>query len=98
MTGAKISLRKPHVITRDGIEVGRICSGIQMRALFALMAQPLVTREQMMEVMWPDPDEMPDWCFSNIGAQLCKLRKNLRPAGWDIRARYGRGWVLVASA
>ena len=59
-----------------------------------LLGHREVTVELLMEVLWPDPDLMPDYWYDCLRKHLSRLRKKVRPFGWDIKNRYGFGWHL----
>lgn len=60
----------------------------------ALLAHREVGVELMVEMLWPDPDLMPDLWYRSLAVCLYKLRVKLRPFGAVIVARYGFGWRL----
>ena len=61
----------------------------------ALLSHREVTAELLMEVLWPDPDDMPDTWHDILKILLSRLRHNLRAFGWVIKNRHGFGWHLV---
>ena len=61
----------------------------------ALLGRREVTVELLMEVLWPDPDLMPDRWYEILVVQLSKLRGKLRRCGWTIAVRHGFGWRLA---
>lgn len=60
----------------------------------ALLAHREVTIELLMEVLWPDPDSMPDLWYGNLMVRMHHLRRKLEPFGWTIAVRHGFGWRL----
>ena len=66
----------------------------QARLLLALMGRPLLARDMVSEVLWPDPDLMPnEWC-NVIDMVFFRLRRKLVGSGWTIKTRTGQGWSL----
>jgi hypothetical protein len=41
---------------------------------------------EMIELMYPNPDEEPDWARSSLGAVICRIRAKLPGAIHTIRA------------
>ncbi len=62
--------------------------------LTALLGHREVPAELLREVLWPDPDLMPDRWYEILVVQLSKLRSKLRRCGWTIAVRHGFGWRL----
>ena len=60
----------------------------------ALLAHREVGVELLVDVLWPDPDLMPDLWYRSLAVCLYKLRAKLRPFGLVIVARYSFGWRL----
>ena len=61
----------------------------------ALLAHREVRVDLLMEVLWPDPDRMPDLWYRSLAVCLYKLRRKLLPFGMTVAARYGFGWRLL---
>lgn len=64
------------------------------RLMTALVFSGEMTRDEAAEILWPDPDRMPDLWHNALWCVLSRLRTKLRPFGWDIESRYGFGWKL----
>lgn len=64
------------------------------RIMTALAFSQELSAEEAVEILWPDPDRMPDCWLNQITNIMARLRAKLRPFGWDIKARYGFGWRL----
>ena len=64
--------------------------------LFALMAHPFLSHEKLCDIMWPDPDQMPDTWANVIRKVMCVLRQALRHVGseWRISTRWTLGYQL----
>ena len=89
---AKVSLRAPHFIASGH---GRThLSPQEAQLLYAVMARPLVTWDLASEVMWPDPDDMPDFWLDTLRSVACRLNRRLRGHGWRVRREWGIGWRL----
>ena len=56
-----------------------------------------LTEEDVMEIMWPDPDRMPDWWAGSMKVKFHRINSILEPFGWRIKARYNWGWSLKES-
>ena len=50
--------------------------------------------ELLVEVVWPDPDDMPDLWYRSLMVRLHTLRRKLEALGWTITVRRGFGWRL----
>ncbi len=93
MTPARLRFRLRPAIVGGGQAVR--LTPQEATVLLAVMARPEVAAAELAELLWPDPDAMPDFWRDNIGAVLCTLNAKLRPFGWDVVARVGFGWRLV---
>ena len=60
--------------------------------MLALLAHPNASEILLSEVLWPDPDEMPDWWGTALDVIAHRLRQKLLPLGHTIisRAHYYR--------
>lgn len=65
-----------------------------MLILLALAFNGRTHRDELIEVLWPDPDEMPDWSHEAIGVKIFRLRQKLAAFGYGINVCYGWGWAL----
>jgi DNA-binding response OmpR family regulator len=61
----------------------------EILAVLLLRRGRLVAREELWELVWPDPDEAPD--IKNIDVQVCKLRQRI---GGVIETEWGRGYRI----
>ena len=50
----------------------------------------LSTTEELIEIVWPNPDKEPDYANSMIGIHIFKCRKK----GVPIKAEWGRGYYI----
>ena len=60
----------------------------------ALLARREVSLDLLVELLWPDPDNMPDLWYRSLAVCLHKLRGKLAPFGLVIAVRYSFGWRL----
>ena len=65
------------------------------RLLVALMFSEVLTNDEIMEILWPDPDAMPDLWASSIRCEMVKLRTFLKPDGIKIKVHPGFGYQLI---
>ena len=87
----KISPTK-NQITVDGIS--HIIHPQGWRVLWALMCHKRIDRNIMSEILWPDPDEMPDQWLKVIGVVIHRLNETIRLHGYNVKGTYGWGWSL----
>lgn len=64
------------------------------QAILALMCHSRVPRELAAEILWPNPDTMPEEWHNQIRCVMSRIRTKLRPFGWNVESRYGFGWKL----
>lgn len=69
-----------------------------MMILFALMGRPLVSRDELIETLWPDPDKEPECAESVLSTLMSHTRQILAFTPWYIRNCNGRGWILERRA
>lgn len=64
--------------------------------LLTVAGHRLATEEILMEALWPDPDDMPDYWADQIKVRVCALRKSLKQVGAaeEIINEWGRGFYL----
>lgn len=62
--------------------------------LFALMCRKRIHRDELREILWPNPNMEPDWSKSSIGVRMCNLRRKLAQFGIYISNLYCFGWRL----
>jgi DNA-binding response OmpR family regulator len=67
---------------------------IQTSILFSLMCRPKVPAALMSEVVWPDPDTMPDRWNDLLRVEMTRLRAKLRAFGVRITTVYGQGYTM----
>jgi len=84
----------PYLVTLDGCVWVQL-SPQQATLLFALMCRKEVSKELAAEMVWPDPDTMPDTWSDCIRLLLHTLRAAIQPC-WRILNRPGYGWRLEA--
>jgi DNA-binding winged helix-turn-helix (wHTH) protein len=68
----------------------------QAYVLSALMLaeKVLVTKDMLVEYIWPEPGTEPDHAWEKLFHQTCMLRKQLKPLGVGIKVYNGMGWEL----
>lgn len=66
--------------------------------ILALMFHPRVTMDLAAEILWPDPDRMPEEWHNQIRCVMSRVRSKLRPYGWIVESKYGFGWKLERHA
>lgn len=59
-----------------------------------LMYHAYAFNSDLSEVLWPDPDYMPDWSLSVIKAHVCRVNKKLLFFGYKVVNYSCRGYVL----
>jgi len=83
---------KGNVLTVNGVRTK--ISPQQLTILWELMARRSVTKDQLVEALWPNPDKMPDYFYNIICIRIHQLRKVIRPGGWDVINRYSMPYTL----
>lgn len=64
----------------------------EAQLLIALMGSPRMTRDQLIEVLYPNPWEFEsENALNHISALICYLNNDLRPHGWMVRSRHPLG-------
>lgn len=53
--------------------------------------------DQLIMVLWPGPDDEPDYAYNTVRTQICRMRRRLRK-GWRINCEYKFGYRLVGPA
>lgn len=89
---ARVTLIRPYRIS-DGDRSERLEPQEQI-LLLALMGRPTCTKDLLSEILWPDPDFMPDHWVSLIRLRVHTLRRKINRFGWTISVRYYHGWTL----
>lgn len=88
----RIALKFPYMLTLDGHPWVRL-SRQQALLLFALMGHKEVSKELAAEILWPNPDVMPDAWSDAIKVLVCLLRASIGPR-WKISTRHNFGYTL----
>jgi hypothetical protein len=52
--------------------------------IFALMCRPSLTRDEVAEIIWPDPDKMPECWYGGVAQRLLKLREVCEVFGFTL--------------
>lgn len=63
--------------------------------LYGVMCHPLLTWELGVELLWPNPDTMPEGFRSALTQVVGHLRHSMRGSGWAVEGVWGVGWRLV---
>lgn len=71
----------------DGDQVYLTPTQTEILSLLLIRRGHVVSRDELWEMVWPDPDLAPD--IKNIDVQVCKLRQRL---GGVIENEWGRGY------
>lgn len=68
----------------------------ERKILLALMGRPLVTANDIVEILWPHPDDQPDYWYNSVTIRIFNIRKELKRLNshWIIVGVFGRGWML----
>lgn len=66
--------------------------------LFAAMAHRRVTINDLVEMIYPNPDAEPEWAAAGVRQFCLRLRRKLRPFGWTIRGVPGQRWPTCGVA
>lgn len=67
-------------------------TGTEARILQFLMCGRLISRDQMMFLLYPNDVDMPEDKLLDV--YLCKIRAKLHKDGLDIEILWARGWYL----
>ena len=67
----------------------------EAQILLALMGNRFLGRELISEVLWPNPDKMPDHYFTRIYQMIRDLREKLEIFGLSIEPKIGFGYFLT---
>ena len=65
--------------------------------LLALLGQPRLSHDDIVEILWPNPNFQPDGWALVIRACISRIRAVLKEAGapYIIKVRYRKGYQLV---
>lgn len=63
--------------------------------LFALMGHRVLHRNDLVDILWPEIDDEPEWQFTSIRVRIHNMRRKLAPVGVYIRNSYSFGWSLT---
>ena len=84
---------KGNILTVDGVKSRLPPQEIVM--LWAVMARKAVSEDDIMEMLWPHPDNMPDNWGGVLGILRHRLNAKLKVGGWGIKKPYGKPFSLV---
>lgn len=62
--------------------------------LTAVMARSFVPRDEMVEILWPNPNRQPDFWDTAMKVHAHNIRRKLKPFGVAVRSRIGFGYFL----
>lgn len=90
---AQLAIRGAKGITHGKARIGLTYQ--ENEIIWLLMLGKQVSREDIIDALWPNPDNQPDGCMRQVDVLMCAVRRKLRSAGWNIpHAKYGWGWTL----
>lgn len=92
MSEARLHLTPHYSVSSEGMSVD--LTPFEGRLLTAMAFAPELSAEEATEILWPDPDHMPECWLNQITNIMARLRAKLRPFGWSVKVRYGFGWRL----
>jgi hypothetical protein len=81
----------------DGVRVVRIRRQCET-LLLLLMTQQRCSMEDIVEALWPNPDDQPDWWGQVIRIAVGDLRSALAEFGWRIDCEHNVGYTLNPDA
>jgi hypothetical protein len=87
------------VISPPGLVGGFLALGftrMQSAILAALLGRSVLSRQQLMAVMYPDPDDRYDRPLKLVDAHLSLLRRRMKPFGLTVDCTWGVGYHLTA--
>jgi len=64
------------------------------RFMLSLLGRGYVSRDTVIDVLWPDPDVMPETMYKEIHVIVFRLRRALAPFGAEVRNVHGQGYRL----
>ena len=54
----------------------------------------MLSRDNVADILWPDPDDMPDAFFIYIRVLMCRARGVFKAVGLTIASKYNDGYFL----
>ena len=60
-----------------------------------LATKKLVQRDQLVDDLWPNPDESPLAVYETVSAYMSLIRAKLRPYGINPKSVYGEGYYIT---
>ena len=78
----RISLRYPFFLSNGRVK--KRISAQEVNLLWGLMTRRYTTREATAEILWPNPDVMPNDWRNTIGQHVFRLRRALKLFEWTI--------------
>lgn len=92
MTAARLHITPHYSVSNDAASVD--LTPFEGGLLLAMMGRPELSADEAAEVLWPDPDKMPETWLIQIRTVISRIRSKLKPFGWTVASRYRFGWRL----
>lgn len=92
MTPARLRITPHYAVSNESVSVS--LTPFEGHMVLAMMGRPELSADLAAEILWPDPDKMPETWLIQIRTVMSRARAKLRPFGWRIASRYGFGWRL----
>jgi len=63
--------------------------------LMAVLHHNNVTIDEIVDGLWENPDDQPDFWLEAIRVSICRLRRKLRTFGWSIEPGYRKDYYVL---
>lgn len=68
----------------------------ETKLLFGFMFNRFLTKEKIIEILWPDVEDQPDWYTESLRVIIFRLRRKLKGSGWTLKANHTRHfWEMI---
>jgi len=78
---------------RDGSKRKRLAP-MTGRLMLAFLDRPFLWHDEIADVLWPDPDTMPDRFLTTLGVRIYKLRRAVAAFGIVVENVHGQGYRI----
>lgn len=96
------SRRRQFVVRRIDRDAAVRLTELETNLFIALVAETgrgrLLSRGEIAEVLWPDPDDSPEAFWTAIAVHIFNLRRKIRLLGLDVGVTWGRGYNVIEIA